>query len=252
MRRALVLGMMVLMFVVFRTFSPSAWGQMEHSGTKHEHSETKHEHVMKPPTKETSVDGIKVQFWVETMMEHHQMMEMMSVPMEGMKMDADSTHEISVSLLDEETKELIKHAKISLKIVRPDESDQIKMAMWMEGMGHYGTDFKMNQKGKYQILTLFKVGDKKHKAGFYYEASSESAEAEAIKETGKDLHTCPMPSDDYFSRMPGKCPKCGMNLEKVKEGNEKNLYTCPMPEDDYFSHNPGKCPKCGMKLEPKK
>jgi hypothetical protein len=252
MRNALALGMMVLMFFVFRAFPQSAWGQMEHSGTKHEHAETKHEHVMKPPTAEMTVDGIKVQFWVETMMEHHQMMEMMDVPMEGMKMDADSTHEITVALIDEAKKELIKDAKINLKIIRPDGSDQIKMGMWMEGMDHYGADFRMDQKGRYQILTLFKVGDKKHKAGFYYEASSESSAAKASKETGKGLYACPMPSDDYFSRMPGKCPKCGMNLEKVDEGTAKNLYTCPMPEDDYFSHNPGKCPKCGMNLVPKK
>jgi Cu2+-exporting ATPase len=51
--------------------------------------------------------------------------------------------------------------------------------------------------------------------------------------------------------MPGKCPKCGMNLEKVNERTGKNLYTCPMPEDNYYSHNPGECPKCGMELVPK-
>ncbi|MBW2143814.1 MAG: hypothetical protein JRG75_05395, partial [Deltaproteobacteria bacterium] len=70
MRNVLALGMMVLIFVVFRAFPPGAWGQMEHSGTKHEHSGTKHEHVMKPPAAEMTVDGIKVQFWVETMMEN--------------------------------------------------------------------------------------------------------------------------------------------------------------------------------------
>ena len=88
---------------------------------------------------------------------------------EGMTMDADSTHEISVSLIDEATQKPITDAAINLKIIRPDGSDKIKMALWMKGMDHYGTDFKMNQKGKYQILTLFKVGEKKHKTGFYYE-----------------------------------------------------------------------------------
>lgn len=252
MRQALGMGIMVLTFVVIKAFPPSAWGQIEHSGTKHEHSGTKHEHVVKPPAAEMNVDGIKVQFWVETMMEHHHMMEVMGVPMEGMKMDADSTHEITVALIDEANKELIEDAKINLKIIRPDGSDQIKMGTWMEGMDHYGADFRMDQEGKYQILTLFKVGDKKHKAGFYYEASSKSAEAKASKAVEKDLYRCPMSSDNYFARMPGKCPKCGMNLEKVKEGTAKNLYTCPMPEDDVFSHNPGKCPKCGMTLKPKK
>ena len=168
MRRALALGMMVLTFIAFRAFPPSAWGQMEHSETKHEHSEARHEQVMKPPTEETTADGIKVQFWVETMMEHHRVMAKRGAPMEGMKMDADSTHEISVSLIDEATQKPITDAKVNLKIIRPDGSDQIKMAMWMKGMDHYGADFKMDQKGTYQILTLFKAGDKKQKAGFYY------------------------------------------------------------------------------------
>lgn len=33
-------------------------------------------------------------------------------------------------------------------------------------------------------------------------------------------------------------------------GREKKpLYTCPMPQDSVFSDKPGKCPKCGMELE---
>jgi len=244
MRNVMLLGSIFLIIIGLNAVPSIVCGETGHSGTKHED-------MMHRPIKEVIVDGIRVQFWVETMMEHHQMMAKMGVPMEGMKMDADSTHEISVALIDVGKNEPIKDAKINLKIVRPDGSDQTKMAMWVEGMDHYGTDFKMDQEGEYQILTLFKVGEEKHKAGFYYEASSDSAEAEAIKETGNDLYTCPMPSDDYFSHMPGNCPKCGMKLEKVKPEDERNLYTCPMPEDDYFSHNPGKCPKCGMKLVPK-
>ncbi|RLA93091.1 MAG: hypothetical protein DRG25_05175 [Deltaproteobacteria bacterium] len=71
-------------------------------------------------------------------------------------MNADSTHELSGSLLDEENKKSITDAKINLKIIRPDGSDQIKRALWMEGMNHYGADFKMDQKGKYQILPSLK------------------------------------------------------------------------------------------------
>ena len=161
MRYTIIFGTVFLMIVGLTQSSSVVGGEMEHG-------EMAHEQVMKPPTKEVTVDGIKVNFWVETIMEHHQMMEKMGVPMEGMKMDADSTHEISVSLIAEEKKALIKDAKINLKIIRPDGSNQIKMAMWMEGMDHYGADFKMDQKGKYQILTLFKVGEKKYKAGFYH------------------------------------------------------------------------------------
>ncbi|MDY6862056.1 MAG: hypothetical protein SV062_03600 [Thermodesulfobacteriota bacterium] len=143
-------------------------GQKEHEAMMQEQEKMKHEHIMRQPAKEVIVDGIRVSFWVETMMEHHQMMDKMNIPMAGMKMDPDSTHEISISLFDVNSKKPITNAKINLKIIRPDGSDQIKMAMWMKGMNHFGADFKMDQKGEYQVLTLFKVGDKKHKAGFYY------------------------------------------------------------------------------------
>jgi Cu+-exporting ATPase len=45
----------------------------------------------------------------------------------------------------------------------------------------------------------------------------------------------------------GKCPKCGMNLEK-KEFYE--VYACPMKDCPYMSEKGGKC-SCGMKLKKK-
>ncbi|MBC6491573.1 efflux RND transporter periplasmic adaptor subunit [Flavihumibacter stibioxidans] len=35
----------------------------------------------------------------------------------------------------------------------------------------------------------------------------------------------------------------------VSDKESKPLYTCPMPQDSVFSDKPGKCPKCGMELE---
>jgi len=50
------------------------------------------------------------------------------------------------------------------------------------------------------------------------------------------------------------CPGCGHEGDKKpgKDGDDvKTTYTCPMhPEVE--SDEPGKCPKCGMNLEPKK
>ena len=152
----------LFMFICLIIIPAPGFSQMEQD-------QMKSEPMMNPPTKEITVDGIKVLFWVEKMMEHHQLMEKTGVPMEGMKMDADSTHEVSVSLIDEATQKPITDAAINLKIIRPDGSDQIKMAMWMKAMDHYGVDFKMNQKGKYQILMFFKAGGIKHKTGFYYD-----------------------------------------------------------------------------------
>ncbi len=53
-------------------------------------------------------------------------------------------------------------------------------------------------------------------------------------------YTCEM-HPEVVSNKPGKCPKCGMELTKVK------TYTCQM-HPEIVTNKPGKCPKCGMEL----
>ena len=71
-----------------------------------------------------------------------------------------------------------------------------------------------------------------------------------------DEYFCPMDSG-VMSNQPGKCPKCGMNLEKrtvsmVKDQPaDKQAYVCPM-HPDVTSDKPGTCSKCGMNLTEKK
>lgn len=80
-------------------------------------------------------------------------------------------------------------------------------------------------------------------------------------EVAKDsvYYTCPMHSEIKMDK-PGKCPRCGMTLEKktikMTQAKSKNMeaiktYTCPM-HPEVKSDKPGKCPKCGMELIVKK
>ncbi|MFQ6096435.1 MAG: heavy metal-binding domain-containing protein, partial [Armatimonadota bacterium] len=70
-------------------------------------------------------------------------------------------------------------------------------------------------------------------------------------ETGPVTYYCTM-HPEVTSDKPGKCPKCGMNLEPKKlVMPEKTEYYCTM-HPDVVSDEPGTCPKCGMKLEPRK
>ncbi len=64
------------------------------------------------------------------------------------------------------------------------------------------------------------------------------------------MYTCPKHSD-VVSSEPGKCPKCGMDLnlsakEEMKMQVSKT-YSCPIHKE-VTSHDPGKCPQCGRKL----
>jgi len=64
--------------------------------------------------------------------------------------------------------------------------------------------------------------------------------------TASKVYVCTM--CDYASDKPGKCAKCGMNLEEVNKADLS--YYCPM-HPQVVSDKPGKCPKCGMDLKMK-
>ncbi|TMI86364.1 MAG: hypothetical protein E6H10_00225 [Bacteroidetes bacterium] len=64
------------------------------------------------------------------------------------------------------------------------------------------------------------------------------------------FYTCPMHADVVTDK-PGKCPKCGMDLnisskEELKSKVAKT-YTCPV-HVDVVSDSAGTCPKCGKLL----
>lgn len=72
-------------------------------------------------------------------------------------------------------------------------------------------------------------------------------------------YTCSMHPDVKMDK-PGKCPKCGMTLDKKTAGMSETqtiksdamkTYTCTM-HPDVKADKPGKCPKCGMDLVEKK
>ena len=63
-------------------------------------------------------------------------------------------------------------------------------------------------------------------------------------------YSCPTHSD-VLTDKPGKCPKCGMDLNlSAKEEMKAKIaktYTCPV-HADVTSNNAGICPKCGKTL----
>lgn len=94
------------------------------------------------------------------------------------------------------------------------------------------------------VLTIFSV------SAFAQDTTGNNVNKKAEKIT----YTCPNHPDE-MSDKPGKCSKCGTELnlspkEKAKWSSLK-LYTCPM-HPDVHSDKPGKCSKCGMDMTEKK
>jgi hypothetical protein len=121
---------------------------------------------MKMETKEVLVEGVKVTFQMMANDEHRKMLK-------DMKMEEDiepgSTHNITVILKDEKSQKEITDAQITMKVVGPKGKDQIKTLKYEGEMKSYDAYFNLPEKGKYQVMVLFKIGDQKRTAGIYHE-----------------------------------------------------------------------------------
>ncbi len=122
---------------------------------------------MKMETREVLVEGVKVIFQIMPNEEHRKMLQ-------DMKMKENivpgTTHNIAVTLKDEKTQKEIPDAKINMKVIDPKGKDQISAPKYEEMMKTYDAYFNLSEKGKYQVMILFKVGEKKAvPAGIYYE-----------------------------------------------------------------------------------
>jgi hypothetical protein len=121
---------------------------------------------MKMDTKEVLVEGVKVTFQIMANDEHKKMLKDMK-----MKEDIESgtTHNITVTLKEEKTQKEITNAQINMKMIDPKGKDQVKSLKYEETMKSYDAYFNLPEKGKYQVMILFKIGDQKRTAGIYYE-----------------------------------------------------------------------------------
>ena len=120
----------------------------------------------KMETREVLVEGVKVIFQIMSNAEHKKMLKDMK-----MKEDVEpgTTHNITVTLKDEKTRKEVTDAQVQMKVVDPKGKDQIKALKYEGEMKSYDAYFNLPGKGKYQVLVLFKIGEKKGTAGIYYE-----------------------------------------------------------------------------------
>jgi hypothetical protein len=108
-----------------------------------------------------TVDGVKATFRLIDMKERMKGMEMPA----GMK----DTHHLMVMFTDAKTGKTLSEGEAKVKIAGPDKSEQVKTMMGMED--GFGADVNFSKKGKYGIMTKFKLADGKVRSvKFWYEA----------------------------------------------------------------------------------
>jgi len=83
--------------------------------------------------------------------------------------EAGTTHNVAVTLMDEKSHREVMNAEITMKVVDPAGKSQVKPLTVDMMMKYYSSYFNLSQKGKYEVLIVFKIGDKKNSAGIYYE-----------------------------------------------------------------------------------
>src|SRR4030043_2294261 len=120
---------------------------------------------MKMESKEVLVEGIKVTFQMMANDEHQKRLKDMKMKE---VIEPGTTHNITVMLKDEKTQKEMANAQISMKVCDPKGKDQIKTLKYDGEMKSYDAYFNLPEKGKYQIMILAKVGEKKTTAGIYY------------------------------------------------------------------------------------
>jgi hypothetical protein len=160
-----------LFFIFFWSFSAVAQhqhGGMSMPGMPGMEGEKK----MEPSVgKETSpnrtflLDDLKASFSIMPMAEHKKMLKDMKMKVE---VDPQATHNIAVTLTDTRTNQPIGDAVVKMKVIDPKGKEQTKLLDFTMGMNQYAGDFTLFEKGRYQILILFKTGGKRQAGGFYY------------------------------------------------------------------------------------
>ena len=148
-------GLVIVLFIL----SSFAFAQHQHGGMSMGGT-------MKMDTKEVLVEGTKVVFQIMANDEHQKMLKDMKMKED---IEAGTTHNITVTLKDEKSQKEITNAQISMKVIDAKGKDQVKPMKFEEMMKSYDAYFDLKEKGKYQVLILFKVGDLKRTAGIYYE-----------------------------------------------------------------------------------
>ncbi len=124
------------------------------------------EPAMKMTNTDVLADGVQVTFMVMANEMHRGMLAQMK-----MKDDVEpgTTHDIMVLLRDEKTGREFTDLRVTLKVVGPDDKEQVKPGNYKSMMRTYDAYFNLKEPGRYQVLVLFEIGGQKRVIGLSYD-----------------------------------------------------------------------------------
>lgn len=140
-------------------------GSLVTASAQHQHGGSTGKAV-KADLREVVVEGAKVIFQIMPNKDHQKMLKEMNMKED---IEAGTTHNITVVLKDEKGLKEITNAEIHMKVINPEGKDQIKPMRYEGAMKSYDAYADLSVKGKYQVMVLFRVGQKKRSAGIYHE-----------------------------------------------------------------------------------
>lgn len=151
--------MTVLIAALFALTAPVASFAMDHGD--HGSMDMGHGGHQGDVAHEEVADGVKATFKVMSMKEHMKAMKM------EMPKEMKETHHIAVEFKDAKSGKALTEGVVTVKVQNPDKSAQTKELMGMQG--HFGADFDLSQKGKYGVMSKFKLQDGKVRSSkFWY------------------------------------------------------------------------------------
>lgn len=145
---SLIFGILGLIMII--TAGQALAGSASHSSADASHQTTEKGSFKHQQT----VEGVKTEF------------EIMSLASMNMTDPDGRTHHIMLKLYDENSKNQIKKAVGKIKVINPDGTEQIGTLKDYSGI--LAANFNFQHKGKYGVICLFKVDEKKRLVKFWY------------------------------------------------------------------------------------
>jgi hypothetical protein len=137
--------MTVLIAAVLTLSAPLAALAMDHESMPMEHGSGMM--AMGKVAHEEVVDGVKATF------------NIIDIKAKMKEMGMKDTHHIMVVFTDAKSGSRLSKGVVNVKVVGPDKKEQVKELMGMEE--GFGSDFTMQEKGKYGVMAKFKLKDGK-------------------------------------------------------------------------------------------